>query len=374
MKVPFKYRYTAFLSYPQRDCLQVERLMSLVEEYHCSFATSNEAINKAATEKEGTVTSSFSTSNEAINKDLTIPLSLNIKQCIKASKSLLYFCCDECPPPGCEYELKTYMDTHDGKERNIIPICLNHFCLLPQELRRLGLEREYVIDVSKVGEKEAARLIAARLLHVSQRDLENPSRIRSWLRRYFVRYKAFISYRRSDATEEGLRIRVALNELGIPHERVFLDERSLGSGDWLSTIKAAIFASEYFIWLVSPETYVKREGTDFYLQELETALKHRIKIIPVLCKNAELDEDKLKIENNAHLLKKLQKVTYNYDGVGYSLMTLFRNDERGASRRKMLQYLLLLAFIVGTVYVSMSYWSDLIADKVYQRMLEGKHR
>lgn len=105
------------------------------------------------------------------------------------------------------------------------------------------------------------------------------------------KYKAFISYRRSDSSARAQLVKLSLMQQGYNDKDIFLDLHSIHEGEFPDRIREALYDTEFFILLISKNSFVqekekikeheKREK-DFYLEEINIALDLHLKVIPVL--------------------------------------------------------------------------------------------
>lgn len=108
-----------------------------------------------------------------------------------------------------------------------------------------------------------------------------------------MKYKAFISYRRSDSTERAQLLKKILKSHGYGDGEIFLDLYTIHEGEFPKHIQDALHNTEYFILLVSNESFSRNEVKDFYLDEIKTAMELKLKIIPILFDNIKIEEVKL---------------------------------------------------------------------------------
>lgn len=96
-----------------------------------------------------------------------------------------------------------------------------------------------------------------------------------------MKYKAFISYRRSDSSERALLVKLAIIEQGYTEGDVFLDLHSIHEGDFPQHIKDALHDTEFFILILSNDSFRKDVEKDYYLDEIKMALDLHLKVIPI---------------------------------------------------------------------------------------------
>lgn len=97
-----------------------------------------------------------------------------------------------------------------------------------------------------------------------------------------MKYKAFISYRRSDSSERAQLVKLAIMEQGYEEDDIFLDLHSIHEGEFPEHIKKALHDTEFFIMLISKDSFDRNVEKDYYLDEIQLALDLRLKIIPVV--------------------------------------------------------------------------------------------
>lgn len=95
-------------------------------------------------------------------------------------------------------------------------------------------------------------------------------------------YAVFISYRRGMGLHQARNLFDTLKARLGKDFPVFLDLNETGSGDFTQRIYPAIQRSKRFLWLVTSDSFEKRAGQDYYIKELETAIKAECLIVPVL--------------------------------------------------------------------------------------------
>lgn len=105
-------------------------------------------------------------------------------------------------------------------------------------------------------------------------------------------YKAFISYRRKNNALADTVYEILIKYFG--ESKVFMDREKEDAGHfWKKVILPALEQSEYFILLVTEASFAPHAEPDIYFEEIETALKHNLCIIPVVY----TDGDNLKEAN-----------------------------------------------------------------------------
>ena len=96
-----------------------------------------------------------------------------------------------------------------------------------------------------------------------------------------MKYKAFINYRRSDCSELAQLVKLAIEELGYNEDDIFLDLNSIHEGEFPTHIEEALHNTEFFILLISKNSFKHSDEKDYYLEEIKLALELKLRIIPV---------------------------------------------------------------------------------------------
>lgn len=92
----------------------------------------------------------------------------------------------------------------------------------------------------------------------------------------------FISYRRSDGKATAQLIQKSLLERGFSKQDIFLDLHDVLAEDFVERTNDAISNCDYFVLLISKDSFIKRDRHDYYWDEIHQALDENKKIIPVL--------------------------------------------------------------------------------------------
>lgn len=105
-----------------------------------------------------------------------------------------------------------------------------------------------------------------------------------------MKYKAFISYRRSDSSERAQLVKLAIIEQGYAEGDIFLDLHSIHEGDFPQHIKDALYETEFFILILSNDSFRKNVEKDYYLDEIKMALDLHLKVIPITFDSLNVDK------------------------------------------------------------------------------------
>lgn len=98
-----------------------------------------------------------------------------------------------------------------------------------------------------------------------------------------AKYKAFISYRKTHATSAELVKITLVEEFGFYKEEIFLDKHNIGPEFFDKKLRKAILSSGCVILIVTKDCFkVKKDGDDWFIEEIRTAINNGIKIIPIL--------------------------------------------------------------------------------------------
>lgn len=124
-----------------------------------------------------------------------------------------------------------------------------------------------------------------------------------------MKYKAFISYRRSDCSERAQLVKLAIMEQGYNEDDIFLDLHSIHEGEFPQHIKEALHVTEFFILLLSNDSFKKNAEKDnaekdYYLDEIKMALDLHLKVIPITFDSLNVESislPKILVEKNLKL-------------------------------------------------------------------------
>lgn len=164
-----------------------------------------------------------------------------------------------------------------------------------------------------------------------------------------AKYKAFISYRKSNDTSADLVKKALVEEYGFSHGSIFLDKHDIGPEYFDTKLKTAVESSSCLVLIVTKDCFIpKEEGEDWYLEEIKTALDNGITIIPLLfdgirsLKNKDIlnqlsetfDEDEIE------RLTKAQAIPYDFDlsDATFKKLSDFINKTNNSTSSKLLGY------------------------------------
>lgn len=99
----------------------------------------------------------------------------------------------------------------------------------------------------------------------------------------------FISYRRADGAAFAKLVQKTLVEKGFDEDEIFLDLHNILLDDFVERCRNAISECDIFLLLVTKQSFIEKDGHDYYYDEINQALDENKKIIPVLY-NAEFNE------------------------------------------------------------------------------------
>ena len=177
------------------------------------------------------------------------------------------------------------------------------------------------------------------------------------------KYKAFISYRKSHATNADLVKKALVEEYGFESKEIFLDKHDIGPEYFDTKLKNAIESSSCLILIVTQDCFVpKEEGEDWYLREVATALKKGIAIIPLLfdgVRSLDIPEIKVEMEktfskDDVNKLIKTQSIPYDFDlsDATFSKLSSFvRKADKSDITIKSLRVLKILGLLIALLTV-----------------------
>ena len=120
----------------------------------------------------------------------------------------------------------------------------------------------------------------------------------------------FISYRRTDAKSTAQLLKKSLVEKGFEKNDIFLDLHDIVVEDFTEVCREAISECDNFVLIISKNSFTRKEGNDYYFNEIQQALDERKKIIPIIC-NAEFDEKNIPQEFKEKNLHKKHAIRYD---------------------------------------------------------------
>lgn len=158
-------------------------------------------------------------------------------------------------------------------------------------------------------------------------------------------YKAFISYRRSDCTERAQLIKKAIISQGYSDEDVFLDFHSIHEGEFPHRIKEALNNSEYFILLISNDSFGKNVPNDYFYEEIRIALELQLKIIPIIFDNIDINTINLPLEFEKSHIRFINGINYSaeYQEAFEKRLSDFMNPGSFSIKR----FLVIPSFFIG---------------------------
>lgn len=107
-------------------------------------------------------------------------------------------------------------------------------------------------------------------------------------------YDVFISYRRQGGSAKAELTKDELAKRGFRESRMFLDTRSLFSGNYLETILDAIANSRNFVVIITKDCFKNLPKDSTWVREIEYALELHKNIVPIYFDGiAELKADEL---------------------------------------------------------------------------------
>lgn len=122
----------------------------------------------------------------------------------------------------------------------------------------------------------------------------------------------FISYRRSDGKATAQLIMKSLIQRGFDKKDIFLDLHDINAEDFTERCHAAIHGCDAFLLLITKDSFVERDGKDYYYEEIRQALKENKKIVPVLYDTV-YAEQLIPLEFKKKKLHLKNAITYNIE-------------------------------------------------------------
>lgn len=107
-------------------------------------------------------------------------------------------------------------------------------------------------------------------------------------------YDVFISYRRQGGAVKAELTKDELSKRGFRNSRMFLDTRSLTSGDYLKTILSAIAHSQNVVVIITKDCFMGLPTDSTWVREIEYAIELHKNVVPIYFDGiTELKADKI---------------------------------------------------------------------------------
>lgn len=94
-------------------------------------------------------------------------------------------------------------------------------------------------------------------------------------------YDVFISYRRQGGAEKAELVKAELKKRGFRESRMFIDTRSITSGNYMDSILEALENSGSMVVVITRECFENLPADSTWVKEIEHALRRGINIVPV---------------------------------------------------------------------------------------------
>ncbi len=166
----------------------------------------------------------------------------------------------------------------------------------------------------------------------------------------------FISYRRSDGKATAQLIKQYLMSYGFDENDIFLDLHDILGEEFPERCQRAIDSCDKFLLLITKNSFTKKEGHDYYYDEIHQALDQKKKIIPVLYEAA-LDESIVPEEfqnKRLHLINAIRlDLEYKNESMSKIVSALTKGDKLSVFSRIASWFVVPLVFI--TIYLIVSF-------------------
>lgn len=185
-----------------------------------------------------------------------------------------------------------------------------------------------------------------------------------------MKYKAFISYRRSDSSERAQLVKMAVMDQGYSEDDIFLDLHSIHEGDFPQHVRDALHDTEFFILLLSKDSFSRNEEKDYYIDEIKIALDLHLKVIPIIFDSIKVDDINIPEELVEKNLKIKNGITYFPE---YPAAFRDKLNEFMKPQNRTLWNLLKMPVLLLTIYSIMTLCSGLFMY-VYDNFLMSEER
>ena len=98
-------------------------------------------------------------------------------------------------------------------------------------------------------------------------------------------YDVFISYRRQGGAVKAELTKNELEKRGFKSSRIFLDTRSISSGNYLDAIRNAISNTENIVVIITKDCFMDLPANSIWINEIEYAIKLKKNIVPIYFDN-----------------------------------------------------------------------------------------
>lgn len=196
----------------------------------------------------------------------------------------------------------------------------------------------------------------------------------------------FISYRRSDGKATAQLIKDSLVKKGFEEKEIFLDLHDILGEEFPERCRRAIDSCDKFLLLITKNSFVEKEGHDYYFDEIHQALDQNKKIIPVMYE-ATFDESTVPEEfqkKRLHLISAIRlDMEYKNESMSKLVSALIKGDKPSVFSRiarwfavplVFITIYLIVSFIFGVVrYVWDTYWlsDEVCAQYASEHVIKG---
>lgn len=159
----------------------------------------------------------------------------------------------------------------------------------------------------------------------------------------------FISYRRSDGKSSAVLLKESLIMHGFDKDDVFLDLHNILAEEFPERCKIAIEKCEFFLLLITANSFIKKSEKDYYYDEINYALDHNKKIVPILF-DSKFDESiipKQFIEKRLHLTSAIR---YDAEYSDASIAKLLKAIDK--YRKPTIIQKISQAFVIPTLFIT----------------------
>ena len=166
----------------------------------------------------------------------------------------------------------------------------------------------------------------------------------------------FISYRRIDGKATAQLVKDSLVKNGFDENDIFLDLHDILGEEFPERCRRAIDSCDKFLLLITKSSFVKKEGHDYYFDEIHQALDQNKKIIPVTYE-ATFDESTIPEEFKKKRLQLINAIRldleYKNEAVSKLVSALTKEDKPSVFSRIARWFAVPLVFI--TIYLIVSF-------------------
>lgn len=165
----------------------------------------------------------------------------------------------------------------------------------------------------------------------------------------------FISYRRSDGKATAQLLQNLLIQNGFERNEIFLDLHDILGEDFTERCRREIDACDVFLLLVTKDSFLKKEGRDYYYDEIHHAINTQKRIVPIVYEtvfNESNIPDEFK-KGNLHLKNAIRfDIEYQNDSMSKIIKAITKDEKKSLYTK--IAHWFEVPLIIITIYLGVS--------------------